>query len=102
MVYYNVMVNIPMCYSNPTIVNMYWHYRKLVYKIIVNGGGYRITYFVAGYWIYSPYIYILHTHLYREVISYSQGVVTPMHISLDLGRIRLDEVYVDEVYIWSH
>ena len=49
------MVNIPMYYSNPTIVNMYWHYRKLVYKIIVNGGGYRITYFVAGYWIASPY-----------------------------------------------
>ena len=56
MVYYNVMVNIPVCYSNPTIVNIYWHYRKLVYKIIVNGGGYRITYFVAGYWIASPYI----------------------------------------------
>ena len=32
---------------------MYWHYRKLVYKIIVNEGGYRITYFIAGYWIYS-------------------------------------------------
>ena len=52
------MVNIPMCYSNPTIVNMYWHYHKLVYKIIVNEGGYGITYFVVGYWIYSPYIYI--------------------------------------------
>ena len=48
------MVNIPMCYSNP-IVNMYWYYRKLVYKIIVNGGGYIITYFIAGYWIYSHY-----------------------------------------------
>ena len=46
-VYYNVMVNIFMCYSNPTIINMYLHYRKLVYKIIVNRGGYRITYFVA-------------------------------------------------------
>ena len=55
MVYYNVMVNIPMCYNNPIIVNIYWHYRKLVYKIIVNGGGYRITYFVAGYWIYTGY-----------------------------------------------
>ena len=53
MVYYNVMVNIPMCYSNPTIINMYWHYRKLVYKIIVNERDYRITYFIAGYWIYS-------------------------------------------------
>jgi hypothetical protein len=28
---------------------MYSIYRKLVYKIIVNGDGYRITYFVAGY-----------------------------------------------------
>jgi hypothetical protein len=27
-IYYNIMVNILMCYSNPTIVNMYWHYRK--------------------------------------------------------------------------
>ena len=53
MVYYNVMVNIPMCYNNPTIVNMYWHYRKWVYKIIVNEGDYGITYFVADYWIYS-------------------------------------------------
>jgi hypothetical protein len=51
-IYYNVTVNIPMCNSNPTIVNMYWHYRKLVYKIIVNKGGYKITYFIAGYWIY--------------------------------------------------
>ena len=57
MVYYNVTLNILMCYSNPTIVNMYRHYRKLVYKIIVNGGGYRITYFVAGYLIYL-YIYM--------------------------------------------
>ena len=47
MIYYNVMVNIPICYSNPTIVNMYWHYRKLIYKIIVNRGGYRITYSIA-------------------------------------------------------
>ena len=43
------MVNIPMRYSNSTIVNMYWHYRKLVYKIIVNGGGYKISYFVTSY-----------------------------------------------------
>jgi hypothetical protein len=50
------MVNIPMWYSNTTIVNVYSIYCKLVYKIIVNGGGYRITYFVACYWIYSPYI----------------------------------------------
>jgi hypothetical protein len=42
-----------MCYSNSTIVNIYWHCRKLVYKIIVNRGGYKITYFVASY------IYIL-------------------------------------------
>ena len=51
------MVNILMCYSNPTIVNMYWYYRKLVYKIIVNGGGYRITYFIAGYLIYIGRVY---------------------------------------------
>jgi hypothetical protein len=46
-IYYNIMVNIPMCYSNLTIVNIYWHYRKLVYKIIVNRGDYKITYFIA-------------------------------------------------------
>jgi len=39
------MINILMCYSNPTIVNMNWHYRKIVYKIIVNRGSYKITYF---------------------------------------------------------
>jgi hypothetical protein len=49
MVYHNITVNIHICYSNTTIVNMYSIYRKLVYKIIVKGGGYRITYFVAGY-----------------------------------------------------
>jgi hypothetical protein len=47
-IYYNITVNISMCYSNLTIVNIYWHYRKLVYKIIVNRGGYKITYFVAS------------------------------------------------------
>ena len=31
-------------------------------------------------------------------ISYSQGIVTPMCISLDLERVWLDEVYVDGVY----
>ena len=36
--------------------------------------------------------------VYREIISYSQGVVTLMCISLDLGCIWPDEVYVDEVY----
>jgi hypothetical protein len=46
-----------MCYSNSTIVNIYWHCRKLVYKIIVNRGGYKINYLVAGYRVYSPYIY---------------------------------------------
>ena len=50
------MVNISMCYSNPTIVNMYTYYRKLEYEIMVNGGGYGITYFVASYRVYSPYI----------------------------------------------
>ena len=73
MVYYNVLVNIPMCYNNPTIVNTYWHYRKLVYKIIVNGGGYRITYFIAGYWItYRKYIY--NSNLTTSTIA--QGVGT--------------------------
>ena len=46
-IYYKVTVNILICYTNTTIVNMYSLYRKLVYKIIVNEGGYRIT--VAGY-----------------------------------------------------
>ena len=32
-----------MCYNNPTIVNMYTYYRKLVYPTT----GYKITYFVA-------------------------------------------------------
>ena len=59
MIYYNITVNIPICYSNPNIVNMYTYYRKLVYKIIVNGGGYKITYFVASYRVYSPDIYII-------------------------------------------
>jgi hypothetical protein len=54
---YNIMVNISMCYSNSTIVNIYWHCRKLIYEIIVNRGGYKITYFV----VLSLYIYI-HTH----------------------------------------
>jgi hypothetical protein len=57
-IYYNIMVNILMCYSNSTIVNIYWHCRKLVYKIIVNRGGYKINYFIASYRVYSPYIYI--------------------------------------------
>jgi hypothetical protein len=52
-----VTVNIPMYYSNSTIVNIYWHCRKLVYEIIVNRGGYKISYFVASYRVYSPYIY---------------------------------------------
>jgi hypothetical protein len=47
-IYYNITVNIPIYYSNPTIVNIYWHYRKLIYKIIINRGGYKITYFVAS------------------------------------------------------
>jgi hypothetical protein len=57
-IYYNIMVNIHMCYSNSTIVNIYWQCRKLVYKIIVNSGGYKITYFIASYRVYFPYIYI--------------------------------------------
>jgi hypothetical protein len=50
-IYHNIIVNISMCYSNSTIVNIY--YRKLVYKIIVNRGGYKITYFVASYRVYT-------------------------------------------------
>jgi hypothetical protein len=43
------MVNIPMCYNNSTIVNIYWHCRKLVYKYIYihPTTGYKITYSVA-------------------------------------------------------
>jgi hypothetical protein len=37
------MISISMCYSNTTIINIYSIYRKLSIKIIVNGGGYRIT-----------------------------------------------------------
>ena len=37
-------------------------------------------------------------YIYMEIISYSQGIVTPMCISLDLGRIWPDEVYVNRVY----
>jgi hypothetical protein len=48
-VYYNVTVNIHKCYNNTTIVNMYSHYHKLSIKIIVNEGGYRITYSIASY-----------------------------------------------------
>ena len=33
-----------------------------------------------------------------EIIFYSHGVVTHMYISLDLGCIWPDEVYVDGVY----
>jgi hypothetical protein len=76
-IYYNVTVNIPMCYSNPIIVNMYWHYRKLVYKIIINGGGYKITYFVTGYWIYFSsqlqnklfYIWRLHETFTKTILN---------------------------------
>ena len=37
-----------------------------------------------GCWL-SPVIYIyIFIYIYREIISYSQGVVTPICISLDL------------------
>ena len=45
---------------NPTIVNIYTYYHKLVYKIIVNRGGYKITYFVVCVYIY----------IYYSVVSY--------------------------------
>ena len=38
---------------------------------------------------------LLYIYIYREIISYSQGVVTLMFISLDLERLWPDEVYVD-------
>jgi hypothetical protein len=57
-----------MCYNNSTIVNIYWHYRKLVYKIIINRGGYKITYFVASYRVYSPSL-SLYIHI-RLTIKY--------------------------------
>ena len=84
------MVNILMCYSNPTIVNMYWHYRKLVYKIIVNRGGYGITYFVAGYWIYS-------THMYCSVADrrISYFVIT---LSYDNYYVNLRD-YSNSIYV---
>jgi hypothetical protein len=37
-------------------------------------------------------------YIYREIIFYSQGVVTPMFISLDLEYIWSNKVYVHEVY----
>jgi len=40
----------------------------------------------------------LYIYIYMEIIFYCYGVVTPMYISLDLGRIWPDEVYVDGVY----
>jgi hypothetical protein len=67
-IYYNIMVNILMCYSNSTIVNIYWHCRKLVYKIIVNGGSYRITYSVAS----ILYIYIDRIYIYRTALNSTQ------------------------------
>jgi hypothetical protein len=67
------MVNIPMCYSNSTIVNIYWHCRKLIYKIIVNRGGYKITYFIASYRVYSPYIYY---STVRYKITYSVATLS--------------------------
>ena len=41
---------------------------------------------------------VIYIYIYMEIISYSQEVVTPMCISLDLGRIWPNEVYVDRVY----
>jgi hypothetical protein len=75
MVYYNVMVHIPMCYSNPTIVNMYWYYRKLIYKIIVNGCGYIITYFVSGYWIYIVVTTLSYDNCYANLRDYSNSLL---------------------------
>ena len=82
MVYYNITVNISMCYSNPTIVNMYTYYCKLVYKIILNGGGYRIIYFVATYRVYSLSLYI-YIYIEREVkFSYSRLLTQLLHAQI--------------------
>ena len=40
----------------------------------------------------------LYTFIKRKIIFYSQGVVIPMCISLDLVRIWSDKVYVDGVF----
>ena len=39
----------------------------------------------------------LYTFIKREIIFYSQAIVTPMYISIDLGHIWPNEVYVDGV-----
>ena len=51
-------------------INMF-NYRKLIYKIIVNRGGYRITYYI---YIYGEYIY--------SVVSYkiSYSVATSIYV----------------------
>jgi hypothetical protein len=68
-IYYNIMINIPMCYSNSTIINIYWHCRKLVYKIIVNRGGYKISYFVASYRVYMLCIYAAGILVYKIIVN---------------------------------
>jgi hypothetical protein len=52
------MLNIPMCYSNPN------YRRKLIYKIIVNRDGYKITYFVASYRVYKRSFLGLSRHIF--------------------------------------
>ena len=47
----------------------------------------------------APCMYVcVCVYIYRKIIFYSQRVVTPICISLDLGRIWPDEVYIDGVY----
>ena len=52
------------------------------------------------FWCWLPRLLIFVWIQRREIISYSQGIVTPtpMYISLDLRCIWPDKVYVDEVY----
>jgi hypothetical protein len=76
-----------------------------LYKAISSVGSRKSTYYqvVAAERDFNIYIVTASNGsrfwLYiREIISYSQEVVTPMFISLDLEYIWSNEVYVHEVY----
>jgi hypothetical protein len=93
-----------MGYSNSTIVNIYWHCGKLVYKIIVNRGGNKITYFVASYrvciYIYIPFDtsnnscplllqreYIKKSESVKQKIMICKKIVTSCYSHLDGKRL---------------
>jgi hypothetical protein len=44
------------------------------------------------------YYNLMYIYIYMEIISYSQGVVTSMFISLDLEYIWPNKVYIHGVY----